>query len=63
MVFKVGGQRSPQGAVDRCGYCMPPGSKGGGAWGNGERGIACGSGIELDNKSDLGDHQRWTGSD
>ena len=51
MVFKVGGQRNSQVAVDRCGYSVPPGSKRGRTRGDGERGIACGSGIELDNKS------------
>jgi len=52
MVFKVGGQGSSQGAVDGCGYCVSPGSKRGRTRGNGERGIARGSGIELDNESD-----------
>ena len=52
MIFKVGGQRqrSAQGAVERCGDCVSPGSKRSTTGGDRERGIACGPRIELETK-------------
>ena len=50
MIFKVGGQRSSQGTVEGCGYCVPPRSERSGTRGDGECGIACSPGTELNKR-------------
>ena len=47
MIFKVGGQRDAQGAVDGSGDGMPPSSKRGRTRGKRKRGVTCGPGTEL----------------